>query len=84
MPVPVHQTTAAARLFARWEDTMIWSCLQGIMGEIWVDDLQAPNAAMARLGDFAFLQGYPMKRCCSFVPAVRSGFWCPSMLPGVG
>ncbi len=73
MPVPVNQTTAAAQLFARWEDTMIWSCLQGIMGEIWVDDLQVPNAAMARLGDFAFFTGIPNEALLQL--CASSAFW---------
>ena len=49
----------AAALFADWEETIIWSCLQGIMGEIYVDDVDKPNAAKAVLGDFAFLAGTP-------------------------
>lgn len=44
----------AAPLFAGWEETIIWSCLQGIMGEIYVDDVEQPMAAKAVLGDFAF------------------------------
>ena len=49
----------AASLFAGWEETIIWSCLQGIMGEIYVDDVDQPTAAKAVLGDFAFFVGQP-------------------------
>jgi GNAT superfamily N-acetyltransferase len=42
-------------LFAGWEETIIWSCLQGIMGQVRMND--ASDAAMARLGDFAFFAG---------------------------
>lgn len=44
-------------LFAGWEETIIWSCLQGIMGQVRMND--ARDAAMARLGDFAFFAGVP-------------------------
>ena len=49
----------AAALFADWEETIIWSCLQGIMGEIYVDDVDRPTSAKAVLGDFAFFAGKP-------------------------
>lgn len=49
----------AAQFFASWEETIIWSCLQGVMGEIYVDDVDKPTAAKAVLGDFAFLAGEP-------------------------
>ena len=26
-------------LFENWDETMIWSCLQGVMGEAWADSL---------------------------------------------
>ena len=31
-------------LFAGWEETLIWSCMQGVMGEIYADD--APHPAL--------------------------------------
>lgn len=46
-------------LFEGWQESMIWSCLQGVMGEIYVDSLEAPSSAMALLGDFCFLAGRP-------------------------
>lgn len=42
-------------LFKNWDETMIWSCVQGIMGEI--HSSSTKNAAMAILGDFAFFAG---------------------------
>ncbi len=39
-----------ASFFESWEETMIWSCLQGCMGEIIPDDLENPKAAMLTLG----------------------------------
>ena len=44
----------AEHLFAGWGETMIDSCLQGIMGEIYAvgDGSVAPRSAKAVLGDF--------------------------------
>ena len=52
-------TSHAAPLFEHWEETIIWSCLQGIMGKIYADDLSIPTTAMAVLGDFTFFAGEP-------------------------
>lgn len=49
----------AAPLFAGWQETMIWSCLQGVMGKIFVTSQEDPVSAMAVLGDFCFLAGKP-------------------------
>lgn len=48
---------AAGRLFAGWEETIIWSCLQGVMGRVYANDPKSPTAALALLGDFGFLAG---------------------------
>lgn len=52
-------TEKAAPLFEGWQETMIWSCLQGIMGEIYADSPDSPVSAAALLGDFCFLAGEP-------------------------
>ncbi|MBO4889008.1 MAG: GNAT family N-acetyltransferase [Firmicutes bacterium] len=54
-------TSKAEALFAGWEETLIWSCLQQVMGEIYVTSLEEPRCAMARVGDFAFFTGEPDK-----------------------
>lgn len=51
-----------ANLFENWEETMIYSCLQGIMGEILVDNEENPRSALARLGHFGFLAGQPNQK----------------------
>ena len=38
---------AAAPLFAGWEETMLWSCLSGVMGEIYAAAPEAPSSAAA-------------------------------------
>jgi len=44
-------------LFGDWEDTILDSCLSGIMGEIITDKTQTSAAAL--LGDFCFVTGIP-------------------------
>ncbi len=50
---------AIAPLFAGWEETMIWSCLQGHMGEALADDWEVPSSACITVGDFSFFAGRP-------------------------
>jgi len=58
-------------LFGEWEETLIWSCLQGMMGKLYADDLNHPTAAMAVLGDFTFFAGKPNIELVSYKPD-----WC--------
>ncbi len=46
-------------LFEGWQETMIYSCLQRVMGKIYVTDPDAPASAMAVVGCFAFFAGEP-------------------------
>lgn len=48
-----------AHLFAGWEETMIWSCLQGVMGSVYAPAGENPRSAAAQLNDFCFLAGEP-------------------------
>ena len=48
-----------ASFFHGWEETMIWSCLQGEMGTAVPDQTQAPTAARIEIGDFCFFAGAP-------------------------
>lgn len=57
--VKMEEPKRAAPLFGDWQETIIWSCLQGIMGNIYADDEKDPKSAMAVLGDFCFLAGKP-------------------------
>ncbi|MEY8336557.1 GNAT family N-acetyltransferase [Lachnospiraceae bacterium 62-35] len=61
MVFELKETEKAAELFGEWQETLIWSCLQGVMGEIHVDSLEKPLSAKALLGDFCFLAGKPDK-----------------------
>lgn len=59
MSVLLKKTELAEPLFKSWQESCIWSCLQGIMGKIYTDHEAAPKSAMAVLGDFCFLAGEP-------------------------
>jgi GNAT superfamily N-acetyltransferase len=48
-----------AQLFEGWEETLIWSCLQGYMGNAWADNSENPQSAQIITGDFCFFAGIP-------------------------
>lgn len=49
----------AAALFKNWNEALIWSCLQGYMGTMIVDDESDPKSAIIDNGDFSFCAGIP-------------------------
>ncbi len=59
MVYELTDTAKATPLFAGWEETLIWGCLEKVMGKIYVTDLEAPRSAMAFVGCFAFYAGEP-------------------------
>lgn len=72
MIVHATGTPAVRALFDGWQDTMIWSCLDGTMGHLYVTpDAEHPISAMAILGSFCFFAGVPDASLVSFCPA-----WC--------
>lgn len=50
-------TEKVSYIFNDWQETLIWSCLEGIMGTIYVNDIKNPVSAAAELGDFCFIAG---------------------------
>lgn len=59
MVYEIDDTKKVEQLFSNWNDTLIWSCLENVMGNIYVDSLEKPTSAMAILADFCFLTGQP-------------------------
>ena len=55
----LKETGRATALFAGWQDSVVWSALQGVMGKIYVDFLEKPESGAVMLGDFCFLSGKP-------------------------
>lgn len=56
-------------LFEGWNETLIWSCLQGHMGQAWADTLPNPSSAQIIVGDFCFFAGTPSVDLVRNVPA---------------
>ena len=67
----VRSLASVAPLFAGWQETIIWSCLQGEMGEVYAPVGEAPVSALATLGDFTFLAGEPREELVRFLPPNR-------------
>lgn len=57
----VEDMSTIEKLFTEWEETLIWSCLRGHMGEAYADDLMAPRSAQIIVADFCFFAGVPCK-----------------------
>ena len=70
-----------APFFDGWNETLIWSCLQGYMGNAWTDNGEHPESAQIIIGDFCFLAGTPQ---IDMVKNVPESFLseCLLMIPG--
>lgn len=64
----LKDTALVEHIFDGWDETLIWSCLQGVMGKIYVDNTNSPMSAMAMLGDFCFFAGSPNKELVLYKP----------------
>jgi len=64
----ITDTKKVEHLFDHWQETCIWSALQGIMGDIYAEDTVHPDAAMVILGDFCFLAGKSSTELVAFKP----------------
>ena len=64
----LKDTSKAAVLFAGWQDSVVWSAMQGVMGKIYVDSLEKPESGAVMLGDFSFLSGKPSKEIVLWKP----------------
>lgn len=64
------------KLFESWDETMIWSCLQGVMGEIYVTEAEGQEesrSAVAVLGAFAFFAGETNRELVLYKPESYQG-----------
>ena len=66
--VPPHAMPNIAPLFDGWNETLIWSCLQGYMGEAWADDTMNPASAQIIVGDFCCFVGVPNMALVENIP----------------
>ncbi len=56
------------QIFDGWNETLLWSCLQGYMGNAWVDEIQNPKSAQIITGDFCFFAGVPNRELVKNIP----------------
>ena len=59
MRYELKDPSKAKELFAGWNETLIFSCLQNIMGKIYVTEPERPKSALAFVGCFGFYAGTP-------------------------
>ena len=57
MVYELEDTKKVTSLFEGREETLIYSCIQKVMGKVFVTDLDNPESAMTLVGDFAFFAG---------------------------
>lgn len=74
MVVALHDPARAAPLFDGWPEAIIWSCLDGTMGTVFVDDPSKPASAAAFLGDFCFFAGSPNQVLVRHIAGEAAGF----------
>lgn len=84
----MDERTAAAPLFEGWEETMIWSCLQGHMGYIISDGKNPPASAQIVVGDFCFFAGKPnaalITKAGAPILVPRTPEWCTMIEAALG
>ena len=61
MVYELEEYAKVSELFRGWNETMITSCLQKVMGKVYVTDRINPRSAGAVIGCFVFLGGIPDK-----------------------
>ena len=64
----LEDTSRVEDLFAGWNETLIFSCLQRVMGKIYVTDLESPKSAFAFVGCFGFYAGVPDRKMVMHKP----------------
>lgn len=68
MIVKIEDTKKVEAIFDDWQESLIWSCLQNMMGSIYADSQEKPSSAMAILGDFCFFAGLPQEELVKYKP----------------
>lgn len=54
-----RNSQAFQKMFYGFKDSLIFTVLEGISGELFADDGKAPETAVIRIGDFIYLSGTP-------------------------
>lgn len=64
----LEDKAAVKPFFKDWQETLIWSALEDIMGTVYADDRDNPTCAMITLGDFSFVAGVSNTELVSYKP----------------
>ncbi len=64
----ITKPASVAPLFSGWQETIVRSCLEGVMGHLYSTSAENPKSAAAALGDFCFLAGTPDRELLSDQP----------------
>ena len=64
----VEDTSKVEKLFEGWQETLIYSCLQKVMGKVFVTDPDEPESAYAFVGCFGFFAGKPDRELAENIP----------------
>lgn len=72
--VPINKRKNLERLIDGWNETMIWSCIQGYMGEAYSDSIDNPRSAQLVVADFCFFVGVPNKELVENRKVIKSNF----------
>ena len=56
-------------LFKDWKETLIWSCLEGCMGDAFADNVENPKSAQIIIADFCFFAGEVNGELVSHIPS---------------
>lgn len=65
--------SAVAPLFDGWEETLVWSALEGIMGSCHALTNTLPQSALIVQGDFFFFAGKPEPELIAYIPEDWTG-----------
>lgn len=59
MVYELEDTSKVEGIFEGWQESLIWSCIQKVMGKVFVTDPENPVSAFAFVGVFGFFGGRP-------------------------
>ena len=68
MVYELKDTSKVLDLCEGWQETLIWSCLERVMGKVFVTDPERPVSALAFVGCFGFYAGKPDRELVAAKP----------------
>lgn len=72
--IPINKRKNLEVLIKDWNETMIWSCIQGYMGEAYADNIENPKSVQFVVADFCFFAGVPNEELVKNTKVIKSNF----------